>query len=154
MRRLAPALLLSGFALATLPVAAQSTLVSVIRQPRATAAEFTTPIADFIVKSERDPAHLHVGVGAGVRHWDDGDNALRFIVDANMVAEEVFMGLAAIVEVPPGEGGFIGPRLRVGWAFHPPWAVSLEGEHLERPFTDGLKVRRRSNLGLALTFRF
>ncbi|HLP31202.1 MAG TPA: hypothetical protein VK150_07560, partial [Geothrix sp.] len=105
MRSLARSFLTSGLLALGLPMAAQSTLVSVIRQPRATAAEFTTPIAEFNVKSERDPAHLHVGVGAGVRHWDDGDNALRFIVDANMVAEEVFMGLAAIVEVPPGEGG-------------------------------------------------
>jgi hypothetical protein len=56
--------------------------------------------------------------------------------------------------VPPGKGAFIGPRLRVGWAFYPNWAVSLEGEHLERPFAPGLTVRRRSSLGLALTARF
>lgn len=154
MRRLAPSLLTSGLLALGLPLAAQSTLVSVIRQPRATAAEFTTPITEFQVRSHGDPVHLHVGVGLGVRHWDDGDNALRFLVDANFLANEVFAGVSAIVEVPPGEGAFIGPRLRVGWAFHPDWAVSLEGEHLERPFTDGLKVRRRSNVGVALTFRF
>ena len=149
MRRLIPALLLSA-----LPLAAQSALVSVIRQPRATAAEFTTPITDFEVKSHGDPAHLNLGIGLGVRHWDDGDNAIRFIADANAVASRVFAGFGAIVEVPPGEGAFIGPRLRVGWAFHPAWALSLEGEHLERPFTNGMSVRRRSNLGLALTVRF
>ena len=149
MRRLIPALLLSA-----LPLAAQSALVSVIRQPRATAAEFTTPITDFEVKSHGDPVHLHLGVGLGVRHWDDGDNAIRFVADANAVVNRVFAGFGAIVEVPPGEGAFIGPRLRVGWAFHPAWALSLEGEHLERPFTDGVTPRRRSSLGLALTVRF
>lgn len=149
MRRLLPIL-----ALSVLPLAAQSTLVSVIRQPRATAVEFTTPVADFQMKSQGDPSHIHLGIGLGVRHWDDGDNAIRFVVDANVLAHEVFAGLGAIVEVPPGEGGFVGPRLRVGWAFHPNWALSLEAEHLERPFTDGLGVRRRSSLGLALTVRF
>ena len=149
MRRLLPALLLSA-----LPLSAQSTLVSVIRQPRATAAEFTTPVADFQVKSHGDPSHIHLGIGLGVRHWDDGDNAIRFVVDANVLAREFFAGFGAIVEVPPGEGGFVGPRLRVGWAFHPAWALSLEAEHLERPFTDGLGVRRRSSLGLVLTTRF
>ena len=145
---------LSLLLLAVLPLAAQSALVSVIRQPRATAAEFTVPITEFQVKDHGDLAHLHLGVGLGVRHWDDGDNALRFVADANAVANEVFVGFGAIVEVPPGEGAFLGPRLRVGWAFHPSWALSLEGEHLERPFAPGLTVRRRSSLGLVLTARF
>ena len=149
MRRLLPLLLL-----APLPLAAQSTLVSVIRQPRATAAEFTVPITELQVKDRGEFAHLHLGVGLGVRHWDDGDNALRFVADANATATELFLGLGAIVEVPQGEGAFLGPRLRVGWAFHPRWVVSLEGEHLERPFTSGLTPRRRSNLGLVATFRF
>jgi hypothetical protein len=149
MRHVLPILLLSA-----LPLAAQSALVSVTRQPKATAAEFTVPITDFLVKSHGDSAHFHVGVGLGFRHWDDGDTALRFVVDANALAGGVFAGFGAIVEVPPGEGAFIGPRLRVGWAFHPAWALSLEGEHLERPFTHGLTPRRRSNLGLALTVRF
>ncbi|HEY3400084.1 MAG TPA: hypothetical protein VGK03_05575 [Geothrix sp.] len=149
MRRLLPALLLSA-----LPLAAQSTLVSVIRQPRATAAEFTVPITELQVRDQGDFAHLHLGVGLGVRHWDDGDNAIRFVADANATANQLFAGFGAIVEVPPGEGAFIGPRLRVGWAFHPAWALSLEAEHLERPFTDGLTPRRRSSLGLVLTTRF
>lgn len=149
MRRILPALLLSF-----LPLSAQFAMVSVIRQPKATAAEFTVPITELQVRDGGDFAHLNLGVGLGVRHWDDGDIALRFIADANATANQVFAGVGAIVEVPPGEGVFIGPRLRVGWAFHPSWALSLEGEHLERPFTDGLTPRRRSNLGLVLTARF
>lgn len=149
MRRLLPALLL-----AALPLGAQTALVSLIRQPKATAAEFTVPVTEFQVRDHGDFAHLHLGVGLGFRHWDDGDSAIRFVADANAMANEVFAGFGAIVEVPPGEGAFVGPRLRVGWAFHPAWAVSLEAEHLERPFTDGLGVRRRSSLGLALTVRF
>ena len=47
MRRTVALLLFS-----ILPLSAQSTLVSVIRQPRATAAEFTVPI--FAVGSWRD----------------------------------------------------------------------------------------------------
>jgi hypothetical protein len=140
--------------LPVLTLSAQSTLVSVIRQPRATAAEFTVPITELQVKDGGDFAHLHLGIGLGVRHWDDGDNALRFVADANATANQVFVGFGAIVEVPPGEGAFLGPRLRVGWAFHPSWALSLEGEHLERPFADGLRPRRRSSLGLVLTARF
>jgi hypothetical protein len=140
--------------LPVLTLSAQSTLVSVIRQPRATAAEFTVPITELQVKDGGDFAHLHLGIGLGVRHWDDGDNALRFVADANATANQVFVGFGAIVEVPPGEGAFLGPRLRVGWAFHPSWALSLEGEHLERPFADGLSPRRRSNLGLVMTARF
>jgi len=149
MRRLLPLLLF-----AALPLAAQSTLVSVIRQPRATAAEFTVPITELQVKDRGDFAHLHLGIGLGVRHWDDGDNALRFVADANATANEIFLGLGAIVEAPQGEGAFLGPRLRIGWAFHPRWVVSLEGEHLERPFSSGLAPRRRSNVGLVTTFRF
>jgi hypothetical protein len=142
------------FSLAFLPLAAQSTLVSVIRQPRATAAEFTVPITELRMRDGGDFAHLHLGIGLGARHWDDGDNALRFVADANATANALFLGFGAVVEVPPGEGAFLGPRLRVGWAFHPSWALSLEGEHLERPFSPGLSVRRRSNLGLVLTARF
>ncbi len=149
MRHLLPFLLL-----ATLPVAAQSAMVSLIRQPKATAVEFTVPITDFRVQNGSDTTHFYLGIGLGARHWDDGDNALRFVADANAILNKVFVGFGAIVEVPPGEGAFIGPRLRVGWAFHPSWALSLEGEHLERPFTDGLTPRRRSNLGLVLTARF
>jgi hypothetical protein len=149
MRRYLPLLFL-----AALPLAAQSTLVSLIRQPHATAAEFTVPITEFQARDHGDFAHLSLGVGLGVRHWDDGDNALRVVADANATANQVFFGLGAIVEVPPGEGAFIGPRLRVGWAFHPSWALSLEGEHLERPFAPGLTVRRRSSLGLALSVSF
>lgn len=149
MRRCLPLLFL-----AALPLAAQSALISVIRQPKATAAEFTVPITEFQVREQGDFAHLHLGIGLGVRHWDDGDNALRFVADANATVHEIFAGIGAIVEVPPGEGAFIGPRLRVGWAFHPSWALSLEGEHLERPFADGIHPRRRSNLGVALTVRF
>jgi hypothetical protein len=141
-------------ALPLLPLAAQSTLVSVIRQPRTTAAEFTVPITEFAVHDAGDFTRFQVGVGLGARHWDDGDTAIRFIADASATANQVFVGFGAVVEVPPGEGGFIGPRLRVGWAFHPSWALSLEGEHLERPFTDGLTPRRRSSLGLVLTTRF
>jgi hypothetical protein len=137
-----------------LPLSAQSTLVSVIRQPKATAVEFTVPITELQVKDRGDLTLLHLGVGLGVRHWDDGGNALRFVADANATVHEVFAGVGAIVEVPPGEGAFVGPRLRVGWAFHPSWALSFEGEHLERPFAPGLTIRRRSNLGLALTVRF
>jgi len=148
--RLNPAFLLA----AVLPLAAQSSLLSVIQQPKAVLAEFTTPITDFRVKDHGDFAHFHLGVGLGVRHWSDGDNGLRFIADANATVAKVFAGFGAIVEVPPGGGAFIGPRLRVGWAFHPSWALSLEGEHLERPFAPGLQVRRRSSLGLALTARF
>lgn len=149
MRHLLPCLLL-----ATLPLAAQSAVVSLVRQPKATAAEFTVPITDFRVQNGSDATRFYLGIGLGARHWDDGDNALRFVADANATLNKVFAGFGVIVEVPPGEGAFLGPRLRVGWAFHPRWALSLEGEHLERPFTDGLTPRRRSNLGLVLTARF
>ena len=145
---------ISLLALSVLPLAAQSALVSVIRQPRATAAEFTVPVPELQVRDGGDFAQLHLGIGLGARHWDDGDNALRFVADANATANELFAGVGAIIEVPPGEGAFVGPRLRVGWAFHPSWALSLEGEHLERPFSPGLTVRRRSSLGLTLTTRF
>ncbi len=140
--------------LAFLPLAAQSALVSMIRQPRATAAEFTVPITELQVRDRGDFTHLHLGIGLGVRHWDDGGNAIRFVADANATANSLFLGFGAVVEVPPGEGAFLGPRLRVGWAFHPSWALSLEGEHLERPFSPGLSVRRRSNIGITLTARF
>lgn len=149
MRRLLPFLLLPA-----LPLAAQSALVSVIRQPRATAAEFTVPITEFALRDGGDFAHLHLGVGLGVRRWDDGDNALRFLVDANATAHQLFLGVGTIVEVPAGDGAYFGPRLRVGWAFHPHWALSLEGEHLEKPFADGIHPKRRSSLGLALTASF
>ena len=149
MRRTVALLLFS-----ILPLSAQSTLVSVIRQPRATAAEFTVPITELQLKDGGDFTHLHLGIGLGARHWDDGDNALRFVADANATAKALFLGFGAVVEVPPGEGVFLGPRLRVGWAFHPQWALSLEGEHLERPFSPGLTVRRRSSLGLVLSTRF
>lgn len=140
--------------LPALPLAGQETLVSLVRQPRATALEFTTPITELQVKDRGEFTRLHLGIGAGLRHWDDGDTALRVVMDANAAAREVFAGLGVVLEVPPGEGAFLGPRLRIGWAFHPHWALSLEAEHLERPFADGLDPRRRSSVGLALTVRF
>jgi hypothetical protein len=149
MRRLLPLLLLPA-----LPLAAQSTQVSLTRQPKATAAEFTTAVTEIQLKNPGDLSSIHVGVGLGVRHWDDGDNALRFIVDANATAKELFLGVGAIVEVPSGDGAYFGPRLRVGWAFHPNWVLSLEGEHLEKPFADGIHPNRRSSLGAVLTVRF
>jgi hypothetical protein len=149
MRPVLPLLLLAG-----LPLAAQSAIVSLIRQPRATAAEFTVPVTEFALRDGGDFAHLHLGIGLGARHWDDGDNALRVVADANATANELFLGLGAIVEVPSGDGAYFGPRLRAGWAFHPNWVVSLEGEHLEKPFADGIHPKRRSSLGLALTTRF
>ena len=100
--------------LSLLPLSAQSTLVSVIRQPRATLAEFTVPITEFQVRDGGDFAHLHLGIGLGARHWDDGDNAIRFVADANATAKAVFVGIGAIVEVPPGEGAFLGPAC--AWA--------------------------------------
>ena len=48
-----------------------------IRQPRATAAEFTVPITEFQVRDGGDFAYLHVGIGLGVRRWDDGDGFRR-----------------------------------------------------------------------------
>lgn len=149
MRRLLPFLLL-----ACLPLSAQSAQVSVIRQPRATNAEFTVPITEIELQDRHEFAHIQVGVGAGIRHWDDGDNAMRILADANAAAHQLFLGLGAIVEIRSGERAFIGPRLRVGWAFHSNWALSLEAEHLEQPFSDGLHPTRRSSLGLALTARF
>jgi hypothetical protein len=142
------------FTIAALPLAAQSTVVSVVFQPRAGVAEFIVPVTEFHVRDQGDFTDFHLGLGLGIRHWYDGDNAMRFVADANAVADKVFAGFGAIVEIPTGEGAFIGPRLRVGWAFHPKWALSLEGEHLERPFAPGLTVRRRSSLGLTLTTRF
>jgi hypothetical protein len=129
-------------------------MVSLVRQPRATALEFTVPWMDFQLQEGRDHATFHLGAGLGLRHWDDGDTAVRFIADANATVSEAFMGFGVVAEVPPGEKPFLGPRLRVGWAFHPRWALSLEGEHLERPFGDGWGVKRRSSLGLALSARF
>jgi len=149
MRRALPLLLLSA-----LPLSAQSAMVSVIRQPKATAAEFTTPVTEIELKNPGDLSRIHLGVGLGLRHWDDGSNAFRFVADANATALTTFIALGAVVEVPSGDGAYIGPRLRVGCAFHPNWALSLEGEHLEKPFASGLSPRRRSNLGIALTTRF
>ena len=154
MRPVTPLLLFPTLLLVTLPLAAQHAMVSLIRQPRATAAEFTVPITEIQLKDQGDLSRLHLGIGLGARHWDDGDNALRFVADANATVKEFFVGFGAVAEVPPGEGAFLGPRLRVGWAFHPSWALSLEGEHLERPFAPGLSVRRRSSLGLTLTCSF
>ncbi|WLT32002.1 hypothetical protein [Geothrix sp. PMB-07] len=154
MRRLQPLLLLSALPLCAMSLSAQAAMVSVIRQPKATAAEFTTPITEIELKNPGDLSRIHVGVGLGLRHWDDGSNAFRFIADANATADKTFIALGAVAEVPSGDGAYIGPRLRVGWAFHPNWALSVEGEHLEKPFASGLTPRRRSNLGLALTARF
>ena len=154
MRPIRPLLLCTALPLATLPLAAQHAMVSVIRQPQATAAEFTVPITEIQLKDQGDLSRLHLGIGLGARHWDGSDTAIRFVADANVTAKELFLGFGAVAEVPPGEGAFLGPRLRVGWAFHPSWALSLEGEHLERPFAPGLSVRRRSSLGLTLTCSF
>ena len=149
MRRLLPLLLAP-----VLPLCGQNALVSVIRQPRATAAEFTVPFTDMEVRNSRDQVRLHVGMGLGLRHWDDGDTSVRLVADASTAVNALFAGVGVIIEAPPGEAAFVGPRLRMGWAFHPRWALSLEGEHLERPFADGLAPRRRSSLGLAVTVRF
>lgn len=146
--------LLALLFLAALPLSAQSTLISVIRQPKATAAEFTTAITEIQLKNPGDLSCIHVGVGLGVRHWDDGDNALRFIADASASAQTVFFSCGAVVEVPSGDGTYIGPRLRIGRALHPNWVISLEGEHLEKPFASGLSPKRRSNIGLTLSTRF
>lgn len=149
MRRILPLLLLSS-----LPLAAQFTQVSLTRQPKATAAEFTTAITEIQLKNPGELSSIHVGVGLGVRHWDDGNNAMRFIADASASAQTLFFSFGAVVEVPSGDGTYIGPRLRIGRAFHPNWAISLEGEHLEKPFASGLSPKRRSNFGLTLTARF
>jgi len=149
MRRFLPLLLLPA-----LPLAAQSAFVSVIRQPHASAAEFTTPVTEIELKDPGDLSRIHVGVGLGLRHWDDGSNAIRFITDANVSADKTFVAIGALVEAPSGDGLFIGPRIRVGRMLHPNWALSLEGEHLEKPFASGLTPRRRSSLGLVLTARF
>ena len=148
MRRL---LLLPCLALG---LSAQAPVLSVIRQPRATLGEFTMPFAEFDVKSDGDVVRFHVGAGIGVRRWNGGDTAVRVIGDANAFINDVFVSAAVVTEFPSGESLFAGPRLRVGWAFTPHMAISLEGEHLERPFGDGLSPRRRSSLGLAYTVRF
>lgn len=140
--------------LCALGLSAQAPMVSVIRQPRATAAEFTVPFTEFQFREGEDHATFHLGAGLGLRHWDDGDTSVRLIADANSAFNQTFIGFGVVGEVPPGEKPFLGPRLRVGWAFHPNWALSLEGEHLERPFGDGWGVKRRSALGLALTVHF
>jgi hypothetical protein len=149
MRRILPLFLLSS-----LPLAAQFTQVSLTRQPKATAAEFTTAITEIQLKNPGDLSSIHMGIGLGVRHWDDGNNAMRFIADASASAQTFFFSFGAVVEVPSGDGTYIGPRLRIGRAFHPNWAISLEGEHLEKPFASGLSPKRRSNLGITLTTRF
>lgn len=149
MRRFLPLLCLS-----VLPLSAQSTFVSLIRQPHATLVEFTTPVTEIELKDPGSLSRIHLGIGLGLRHWDDGSNAIRFLVDTNVTAGELFMGLGAIAEAPSGEGVYAGIRLRGGWVFHPNWIVSLEGEHMEKPFADGLKPKRNSSLGLVLTARF
>ncbi len=133
---------------------AQAPVISVIRQPRATLGEFTMPFTEFDVQSEGDNVRFHVGAGLGVRRWNGGDTAVRVIGDANAFVNDLFLSAAIVMEFPSGESVFVGPRLRVGWAFTPHMALSLEGEHLERPFGDGLAPRRRSSLGLAYTVRF
>lgn len=133
---------------------AQAPMVSLVRQPRATALELTVPWTEFQFSQGPDHAVFHLGAGLGLRRWDDGDTAARLVADANADLNGLFLGIGVVGEVPPGEKPFLGPRLRVGWAFHPHWAVSLEGEHLERPFGDGWGVKRRSSLGLALSARF
>ncbi len=150
-----PILLLPCLALSLhAPLSAQAPVVSVVRQPRAILGEFTVPFTEFDVHSDGDVVRFHVGAGLGVRRWNGGDTALRVIGDANAFINDVFLSAAIVGEFPSGEAAFVGPRLRVGWAFHPRMAISLEGEHLERPFGDGLSPRRRSSLGLAWTVRF
>jgi len=137
------------------PLAAQAPMVSLVRQPKATAAEFTMPFTTVDVDGESEKLHFHVGAGLGLRRWNGGDTAVRLVADANALIEsKVFVGVAAIVEIPSGESAYLGPRLRIGRAFNEHVALSLEGEHLERPFGHGLEPRRRSSLGLALTLRF
>lgn len=154
MRRLKRLPLLALAAAA--PLAAQAPpIISFIRQPRATLAEFTIPITTLDVEGPGETLHFHVGAGLGLRRWNGGDTAIRLLTDANaFVGEAFFIGAAAILEFPEGSSGYLGPRLRAGRAFGNHVALSLEGEHLERPFGRGLEPRRRSSLGLALTFRF
>lgn len=133
---------------------AQAPVASVIRQPKATLAEFTMPFTEFDIQDHGDTVRFHVGAGLGLRRWNGGDTAVRVIGDANAFINALFIGAAVVTEFPSGESAFVGPRLRVGWAFHPNMALSLEGEHLERPFGDGLAPRRRSSLGLAFTVKF
>lgn len=149
MRRL---LLLPSLALG---LHAQAPVVSLIRQPKATLAEFTMPYTTLEVDGDREKVRFHLGAGLGLRRWNGGDTAVRFVADANAVVENhVFFGAAVIAELPSGESAYIGPRIRIGRAFTEHVALSLEGEHLERPFGHGLEPRRRSSLGLALTVRF
>ena len=97
MRPVKPLLLFPTLLLVTLPLAAQHAMVSLIRQPRATAAEFTVPITEIQLKDQGDLSRLHLGIGLGARHWDDGDNALRFVADANATVKEFFVGFGAVV---------------------------------------------------------
>lgn len=137
------------------PLSAQAPMISLIRQPKATGAEFTMPFTTVDLDGGRETLHFHVGAGLGLRRWDGGDTAIRLVGDANaFIGEVFFVGASAILELPEGEGAYLGPRLRFGRAFNEHVALSLEGEHLERPFGHGLEPRRRSSLGLTLTVRF
>lgn len=137
------------------PLAAQAPVISLIRQPKATLAEFTVPFTTVDVETNKESVHFHVGAGLGLRRWNGGDTAVRIVADANAFVEDVvFLGAAAILEFPEGESAYIGPRIRMGRAFSKHVALTLEFEHLERPFGSGFEPRRRSSLGLALTFRF
>lgn len=150
MRRLALPCLL-----ATLPLGAQTAAVSLLRQARATAVEATLPVADTSVVTRGHEVYLHLGLGAGFRRWDDGQGAARLLLDTHAFLDETYVGFGTVLEAPAGERPFLGPRLRVGWAFHPAWALSLEGEHLERiaPARQA-EPQRRSGLALVLSTRF
>lgn len=141
--------------LATLPLGAQTASVSLLRQARSTAVEATFPVFDTSVVSKGHEVYLHLGLGAGFRRWDDGQGAPRLLVDTHAFLDETYVGLGTVLEAPVGEAPFLGPRLRVGWAFHPAWALSLEVEHLER-ITPARRTepQRRSGLALVLSTRF
>lgn len=150
MRRLFPLLLATA-----LPLGAQTAAVALVRQPRATALEGTVPVFDTAMVTRGHEVYLHLGLGAGLRRWDDGQVAPRLLADTHAFLDETFVGFGTVLEAPSGESPFLGARLRVGWAFHPAWALSLEGEHLERIApAHRAEPQRRSGLALVLSTRF
>lgn len=154
MRLLIPALLTAS----ALGLSAQGATVSVVRQVRATSAEFTLPWTDGHIRDGQDQVTFHLGFGLGLRHWDDGDTAVRVIADSHALLrsgpEGIFVSAGLVGEVPEGEKLFLGPRLRIGWPLRTNMALSLDLEHLERPFADGIGPRRRSAAGVAFTVKF
>ena len=67
--------------------------------------------------------------------------------------QRLFMAFGAVIDAPPKEKLFFGPRVRSGWVFHPRFTLSLEGERLEDLFGGGGNIKRRSASGLALTMK-